>query len=69
MKIFFLIKKFPQCKVDFSFSYMGQYKNDTILYYVKIGIVIYYNFNFLEPGVFKWNEINPSLGHLCAHIG
>ena len=26
------IKKFSQCKVDFSFSYMEQYKNNYILY-------------------------------------
>ena len=34
------IKKL-QCKVDFSFSYMAQYKNDYILYNVKVSIVIY----------------------------
>ena len=33
---------------------MGQYKSDYILHnYVKIGIVIYYNFNYLESGVLK----------------
>ena len=43
---------------------MGQYKNDYILLnFVKIGIVIYYNFNYLEFGV-----LNTSLWSGCQHI-
>ena len=56
------IKKFSQCKIDFSFSYRGQYKNNYILY-----MLAFYILQCLLLRIWSISNVGYRGASMCEH--